>query len=247
MIDEFYRKIGKRIKTLREEKGWSQAELLKKLHEIHAANFNDVNIISRIENGTRYGNNRYLVTNSQLETFIEIFHVDKGYLIYGDDAEQKELIDFCFKELEPREDRKKEILHDISRRNGINLKEVYESAKEEVLQACKKHVFSKRTLREIDDTFVDKVGKEIIFYIEGELLSRITQTVAEKMETNIKSEMMEKEQLIEYSSLLLSKINDICVLIKKEIDKKTSRKSANIIQKKLIEEIDKMSTKLNLN
>lgn len=67
--------IGKQVAELRKAHGLSQRDLA---HKLQLAGYDmDKNLITRIETGKRY------VTDVELKTFAEFFHVSYEYLIDG--------------------------------------------------------------------------------------------------------------------------------------------------------------------
>lgn len=68
--------IGKRLKKLREQKGWSQRDLARQLQLVGMDM--DKNVITRIETNKRY------VTDMELQALQRLFEVTYVYLIDGD-------------------------------------------------------------------------------------------------------------------------------------------------------------------
>ena len=68
--------VGRRLKALREDKGWSQRDLAYQLQLIGVDM--DKNVITRIETNKRY------VTDLELQALAKLFHVSYQYLIDGE-------------------------------------------------------------------------------------------------------------------------------------------------------------------
>lgn len=69
--------IGQRLKTLREDRGWSQRDLAYQLQLIGMDM--DKNVITRIETSKRY------VTDLEIRAIARLFNVSYQYLIDGEE------------------------------------------------------------------------------------------------------------------------------------------------------------------
>lgn len=88
MFEYNFKKIGARVRELRESRGWSQTELIEKLQE-HGGSVGR-STLSNIESG-KYIDFKF----SFIKAMCEIFNCDTGYLLCEYDERVRSIQDIC--------------------------------------------------------------------------------------------------------------------------------------------------------
>ena len=184
-LDFYYEQIAERIITLRKKKGFTQEELAL---EINA----DVKTITVAEQNRRTKNNPYLLSETTIEELLKVFNVTRKWLLFGDEIEQKELVDCLFEKEE------KSLNEEIKNADDkINYKPTIELSDSQRLFHNNKDSIYRHMI-----VFFTEISRDDIKQIDYDIRIKAKELLKEcllkrhytEMEKNIKDSFLEKVQ-----------------------------------------------------